>query len=88
MSVVAPARAIAAAPTIVLPAPRRWEFRGKALVGFDGSGVLYEWYALSGSQFKYYPLIGARRHGSGLFQLLKPAQESLHQKAVRMFGHV
>lgn len=73
---------------IVLPKPASWEFRGKALVGLDKhGGVLYEWYALSGSQFKYYPLIVDRRYGSGLFQLLKPAQESLHQKAVRMFGH-
>jgi hypothetical protein len=73
---------------IVLPSPVRWEFRGKALVGFDKhDGVLYEWYALSGSQFKYYPLVIDRKYGSDLFQLLKPAQESLHQKAVRMFGH-
>lgn len=73
---------------IILPEPERWEFRGKALVGFDkADGILYEWYALSGSQFKYYPLISDRKYGSGLFQLLKPAQESLHQKAVRMFGH-
>lgn len=73
---------------IILPSPVRWEFRGKALVGFDDdNGVLYDWYALSGSQFKYYPLIAGRKYGSTLFQLLKPAQESLHQKAVRMFGH-
>jgi hypothetical protein len=73
---------------IILPAPARWEFRSKALVGIgqDG-GVLYEWYALSGSQFKYHPLINDRQYGSALFQLLKPAQESLHQKAVRMFGY-
>lgn len=73
---------------IILPNPSRWDFRGKALVGFDASGgVLYEWYALSGSQFKYYPLISNRKFGSGLFQLLKPAQELLHQRAIRMFGH-
>lgn len=73
---------------IVLPAPNSWEFRSRALVGLDDrGGVLYEWYALSGSQFKYYPLIEDRRHGSELFQLILPAQESLHQRAVRMFGH-
>ncbi len=73
---------------IVLPAPERWEFRSKALVGFDAHNeVLYEWYALSGSQFKYYPRINDRLYGSNLFQLLKPAQESLHQRAVRLFGH-
>ena len=73
---------------IILPEPARWEFRSKALVGFDEhDGVLYEWYALSGSQFKYYPLLSHRKYGSDLFQLLKPVQESLHQKSVRMFGH-
>jgi hypothetical protein len=73
---------------IVLPEPVSWEFRSKALVGLDKYGAaLYEWYALSGSQFKYYPLLSERKYGSDLFQLLKPAQESLHQRAVRMFGH-
>jgi hypothetical protein len=73
---------------IVLPSPTNWEFRSKALVGLDKhGGVLYEWYALSGSQFKYYPLISDRKYGSALFQLLKPVQESLHQRSVRMFGH-
>ena len=73
---------------IVLPGPVSWEFRSKALVGLDQHAcVIYEWYALSGSQFKYYPLVTDRRYGSRLFQLLKPAQESLHQRAVRMFGH-
>lgn len=73
---------------IILPKPARWDFRGKALVGFDElDSVLYEWYALSGSQFKYFPLVSNRTYGSSLFQLLKPAQESLHQKSVRMFGH-
>ncbi len=77
---------------ILLPAPVRWDFRekaeSKALVGFDEhGGVLHEWYALSGSQFKYYPLIQNRKYGSSLFQLLRPAQESLHQKSVRLFGH-
>lgn len=74
---------------IILPKPARWGFRGRALVGYDKSGgVLYDWYALSGSQFKYYPLLSDRKYGSGLFQLLKPAQESLHQRSIRMFGRV
>jgi len=73
---------------IVLPEPTRWEFRSKALVGFDERDeVVYEWYALSGSQFKYYPLISDRLYGTNLFQLLRPAQQSLHQRAVEMFGH-
>lgn len=73
---------------IILPPPAKWVFRSKALVGLDAAGgVLYEWYALSGSQFKYYPLISQRTYGSQLFQLLVPAQQSLHQKAVDLFGH-
>lgn len=73
---------------IVLPEPARWEFRGKAIVGFDmHDEVVYEWYALSGSQFKYYPLLVDRKYGSKLFQLIKPVQQSLHQRAVDMFGH-
>lgn len=73
---------------IVLPESESWEFRSKALVGLDKhKSVVYEWYALSGSQFKYYPLLSERKYGSDLFQLLKPAQESLHQRAARMFGH-
>jgi len=73
---------------IILPKPARWEFRGKSLVGFDAHDeILYEWYALSGSQFKYYPSVNDRKYGSKLFQLVKPAQESLQQKSVRMFGH-
>ena len=74
---------------IILPSPVSWEFRSeRALAGIDKhGGVLYEWYALSGSQFKYYPLITDRKYGSGLFQLLKPVQESLHQRAEKMFGH-
>ena len=73
---------------IVLLDPVSWAFRSKALVGLDKHDcVIYEWYALSGSQFKYYPLVTDRRYGSGLFQLLKPVQEPLHQRAVRMFGH-
>jgi len=73
---------------IILPEPARWEFRGKALSGIDkNDAVVYDWYALSGSQFKYYPLISDRKYGSELFELLKPVQESLHQRAVRMFGY-
>ncbi len=43
---------------IVLPEPERWEFRSKALVGLDERDeMLYEWYALSGSQFGGVPCV-------------------------------
>lgn len=73
----------------VLPEPQCWEFKGKRLVGCDESGgVLYEWYALSGGQFKYYPKIIDRLHGTDLFTLAqyRPAFEPLRQKVSRMFG--
>jgi hypothetical protein len=73
----------------VLPAPANWSFKGKRLVGTDSAGgVVYEWYALSGGQFKYYPKITDRLHGTDLFTLAdyKPALESLRAKVARMFG--
>lgn len=73
----------------VLPNPDSWTFKGKRLVGLDANGdTLYEWYALSGGQFKYYPKIKDRLHGTELFNLAdyKPALEPLRQKVARMFG--
>jgi hypothetical protein len=48
--------------------------------------VLYEWYALSGSQFKYYPKISNRMNGTDLFGLPRPALENLRAKASRLFS--
>lgn len=73
----------------VLPEPDSWTFRGKRLVGLDPHGdTLYEWYALSGGQFKYYPKIRDRLLGTNLFNLAdyRPALEPLRQKVARMFG--
>lgn len=73
----------------VLPQPDNWAFKGKRLVGSDSNGgVIYEWYALSGGQFKYYPKIKDRLHGTDLFNLAdyKPALEPLRAKVARMFG--
>lgn len=40
---------------ILFPEPSAWKFEKSRLVGIDEDGdVLYEWNALSGSQFKYY----------------------------------
>ncbi len=63
------------------------EFRtSRCLVGLDAEGgALYEWYGLSGSQFKYFPKLASRLHGTGLFTLPKPAVESLRAKAAKMF---
>jgi hypothetical protein len=73
--------------SINLPTPKQWISRGRCIVGVDEDGEkLYEWYALGGSQFKYYPKISSRLHGTDLFQLPKPANESLRAKANRLFG--
>lgn len=73
--------------SINLPKPQKWLSRGRCIVGLDEDGEkLYEWYALGGSQFKYYPKISSRLHGTELFQLPKPANEPLRAKANRLFG--
>ncbi len=70
-----------------LPKPAVWVFEGEALVGRDADGAkLYEWYALSGSQFKYYPKLSSRLNGTGLFEVPKPTVETLRAKATRLFG--
>jgi transcriptional regulator with XRE-family HTH domain len=44
---------------IDLPEPTslKWEVTSRRLVAYDQEGVLFEWYGLSGGQFKYYPLV-------------------------------
>jgi hypothetical protein len=70
-----------------LPEPVTWAFANKALVGKDADGAnLYEWYALSGSQFKYYPKLISRLNGTELFEVPKPTVETLRAKAARLFG--
>ena len=70
-----------------LPEPSTWVFAGKALVGEDTDGArLYEWYARSGSQFKYYPKLNSRLNGTELFEVPKPTVETLRAKASRLFG--
>ena len=72
---------------VLLPKPIAWVFAGKALVGRDADGAnLYEWYALSGSQFKYYPKLSSRLNGTELFEVPKPTVETLRAKAARLFG--
>lgn len=71
-----------------LPKPEKWLFKGKRLVGLDATGnALYEWYALSGGQFKYYPKLIDRLHGTGLFNLADyhPVVEDMRAKVARMF---
>lgn len=73
--------------SVLLPKPAAWAFAGKALVGKDQDGAnLYEWYALSGSQFKYYPKLSSRLSGTELFEVPKPTVETLRAKASRLFG--
>jgi hypothetical protein len=72
---------------VQLPKPAGWVFAGKALIGKDTDGAnLYEWYALSGSQFKYYPKLSSRLNGTELFEVPKPTVETLRAKAARLFG--
>ncbi|WP_293943389.1 hypothetical protein, partial [Sphingomonas sp.] len=43
---------------LVFPTDIEWEYRGKALKGYDPEApneVLFDWYAQSGGQLKYYP---------------------------------
>lgn len=73
--------------SVMLPEPISWTFSGKALVGRDADGgKLYEWYALSGSQFKYYPKLSSRLNGTALFEVPRPTVENLRAKAARLFG--
>jgi len=72
---------------VLLPKPAAWVFAGKALVGKDADGKnLYEWYALSGSQLKYYPKLSSRLNGTELFEIPKPTVETLRAKSARLFG--
>ena len=72
---------------VQLPAPAEWSFQGSRIIGKDiDGGVLYEWYALSGSQFKYYPTLSDRLNGTELFEIPCPAVESLRAKVSRLFG--
>lgn len=72
---------------INLPEPKEWKFEGKRLVGLDANNeCMYEWYALSGSQFKYYPKISSRLYGTDLFTLPRPTVETLQAKSSRLFG--
>lgn len=80
---------------IFLPKPDRWEFRApkskksenSTLVGYDkNNDVLYEWFALSGSQFKYYPKLKDAIYCTNVFELPKPATTTLQQKALNLFG--
>ncbi len=46
-----------------------WEVAGRRLIGRDQTGVLFEWYGLSGGQLKYYPLADLADWQSGVFYL-------------------
>lgn len=63
---------------IDLPSPEnlRWESSGRRVTGYDETGVLIEWYGLSGGQLKYYPLTNMALWKSDIFRL-EPLPESL-----------
>jgi len=51
------------------PLNRSLSETSKRIVGRDEQGILFEWYALSGGQLKYYPLASTAIWRSELFQL-------------------
>lgn len=81
---------------IHLPKPAEWRFRAPkpnaksqnpTLLGLDAKGnVIYEWFALSGSQFKYYPRLADAKYKTDLISIPKPAHTTLHEKAKLLFG--
>ncbi|MCP4428826.1 MAG: hypothetical protein GY803_30440 [Chloroflexi bacterium] len=56
---------------IDLPEPDslKWEVQGRRLIGRDQTGILFEWYGLSGGQLKYYPLAQSANWQSPVFCL-------------------
>lgn len=73
--------------SVLLPPPVSWTFEGRHIIGRDADGSnVYEWYALSGSQFKYFPKLSTRLNGTSLFTVPRPAVETLRAKAARLFG--
>lgn len=63
---------------IDLPSPEnlRWESSGRRVTGYDDTGILVEWYGLSGGQLKYYPLITSAIWQSSVF-CLEPLPDHL-----------
>lgn len=51
------------------PASLSWSVKGRRLIGSDSTGILFEWYGLSGGQLKYYPLVENASWNSQVFQL-------------------
>ena len=46
-----------------------WKVKGRKLVGYDRSGILFEWYGFSGGQLKYYPSVTQAIWNSATFFL-------------------
>jgi len=76
--------------SVNLPEPQSltWEVSKRRLIGRDGSGILFEWYSLSGGQLKYYPLTKDATWYSNVFSL-EPLPEDfefgLQNKAQQYF---
>jgi hypothetical protein len=60
----------------------KWEVLSRRLIGYDQDGVLFEWYGLSGGQFKYYPLVDAAIWQSPRFRL-EPLPTNLEYSLLR-----
>jgi hypothetical protein len=70
------------------PRTLQWEVVSRRLVGRDETGVLWEWYGLSGGQLKYYPLIENALWVSERFQLepiKEPVENELRKRVAVYF---
>lgn len=70
--------------SLLFPEGIEWEYRGKALKGYDPQApneVLFDWYAQSGGQLKYYPRAASARFSSPVFTLEDAKNIDLFDKA-------
>ena len=70
------------------PSQLHWEVKKRRLIGIGSSGILFEWYGLSGGQLKYYPSVDWASWRSEPFSL-EPLPEDLElglqNKAMQYF---
>ena len=78
---------------IDLPDPSNiaWRVESRRLVGNDQSGQIFQWYAHSGGQLKYYPLVEQASWHSDIFRLEALPADLKHptiNKAAIYFPHI
>ena len=71
------------------PAGIRWRYKSDNCLSGEDPGHpdedLFDWYAVSGGQLKYYPRAARARFSSEIFTLVPPKQVSLLEKAAMCF---